>query len=583
MRILTLIATAILLLWAGLLKADTLTLNDGSTVEGTVVDQGNKYWVKTRDGKTRTIAKTSVKNWTKGSAAAPVATEAAPAAPKSAPGVSQNAPAAPQSAPGASAGAPSGVALGFQETKSRAERVDAPLAAVGLWQSFIDGNPDSPQITEARTELEKWKKLDKDKAERINGKWVGGEERKRIIEKVNQLLKDADEHSNNNQTVKAVQKLEEAVKLYPNSFRANFELGFYSINKSMGTGSNAKLDQAIKALEQATKLRPSSAAAWSNLAIAYNFRGRFEQSVLTAYKAAQLDDSKEVVENLVSSIVRAPRGMRENNSKVRPIMEEAFLLASKRGVATDQQSWTFIRPKAREKGAEVSDEEDEKNSRPGVMGNGSGFLVSADGYLITNKHVAEAKNCIFMCRFVDGSEKIAKVVAIDDTMDLALLKLQPEKEKPYPFLQLAEADAPSPGAECSALGYPVAHAMNYTMQVTSGTVSSVSTEDPYHVTLTAKITHGNSGGPLVDRFGNVIGVVSAGLTAYTETYGKALSAAQVRTFLEKVKEKYAGTQIASAKTTDKSLSTEDIYKKDSPAVLCIILIRSGGPGGGDEE
>jgi len=77
----------------------------------------------------------------------------------------------------------------------------------------------------------------------------------------------------------------------------------------------------------------------------------------------------------------------------------------------------------------------------------------------------------------------------------------------------------------------------------------------------------------------VIGVVSAGLTAYTETYGKALSAGQVRKFLEKVKDKYAGTQISKATTPEKALSTEDIYKKDSPAVLCIILIGSGGSGG----
>jgi S1-C subfamily serine protease len=442
--------------------------------------------------------------------------------------------------------------------------------------------PIRPSSADAKTEMEKWRKLDKDKAEKINGRWVGGEERKKLIEKVNQLLKDADQHAQSNQTVKAVQKLEEAVRLYPNSFRANFELGFYCISKSMGSGSNQKLDQAIKSLEMATKLKPTSAAAWSNLAIAYNFRNRFEQSVLVAYKAAQLDDSKEVVENLISSIVRAPPGMRENNTKVRPIMEEAFLLASKRGVPTNQQSWTYIRPKATESSGPASDEDDDKNSRPGVMGNGSGFMVSADGYIITNKHVAEAKNCIFMCRFVDGSEKIAKVIAIDDTADLALLKLQPEKGKTFPYLQLAEANDPNTGAECSALGYPVAHAMNYAMQVTSGTVSSVSTDDPYHVTLTAKITHGNSGGPLVDRYGNVIGVVSAGLTAYTETYGKALSAGQVRTFLEKVKDKYAGTQITSAKTPEKSLSTEDIYKNDSPAVLCIILIRSGG-GSGDSE
>ena len=262
-------------------------------------------------------------------------------------------------------------------------------------------------------------------------------------------------------------------------------------------------------------------------------------------------------------------------------MEEATILASKRGITTGRQSWTYVRPKETESGPDVGDEE--KNSRPGVIGNGSGFLVSANGYVLTNRHVAEMKNCIFMCRFVDGSEKSATVVAIDDTDDIALLKIAPEKNKSFPFLKLAAPAEPGPGAECSALGYPVAHVMNYTMQVTSGTVSSVSMDDPYRVTLTAKITHGNSGGPLVDKNGNVIGIVSAGLTAYTETYGKALSVGQVRRFLEKIKDKIKDTDITPGKTTSQPLSTEDIYKNDSPAVLCVILIRAGGPTAGDDE
>ncbi len=86
--------------------------------------------------------------------------------------------------------------------------------------------------------------------------------------------------------------------------------------------------------------------------------------------------------------------------------------------------------------------------------------------MLTNRHVAKMKNCIFMCRFADGSEKSAQVVAIDDVDDIAIMKIEPEKSKPFPFLKLAEKTEPGPGAECSALGYPVANVMNYTMQVT---------------------------------------------------------------------------------------------------------------------
>jgi S1-C subfamily serine protease len=186
-----------------------------------------------------------------------------------------------------------------------------------------------------------------------------------------------------------------------------------------------------------------------------------------------------------------------------------------------------------------------------------------------------------MCRFTDGTQKQAEVVALDDVSDLALLKIKADADKPLTFLKLAEADLPAPGTDCVTLGFPAGSLMNYNMQVTAGTVSSVAPKEEYEVTLTAKATHGNSGGPLVDRHGHVIGIVSAGLTAYNETYGKALSAGQVRKFLAKHTEKYAPATFDPGKPGDKvaALNTEAIYAQASPATLCILLVR-GGPEGG---
>jgi S1-C subfamily serine protease len=536
-------------------RGDTLKLKDGKTLEGRVIPQGEKYWIKTTMGETKIVNKSEVVSFTRG-------------------GVKPATPATPTGAPGAPtepAASAAGASLGFAQTKSKADRVDVPLVAIALWQSFIDANPTSGDLPAAKAELEKWRKLDKDKAEKINGKWVGGEERKKLIRKVNDLLREA-ARLEETQTLKAVGKLEEAVKLYPNSFEANLLLGHMYLTQA-AAGSLKKHDAAIAALELATKLRPNSAAAWSNLGIAYNFREKYEQSVLCCYKAAQIRDTKEVVQNLVNSISQAPPGMRANNTKVRPIMEEALLLARKHGVADGRQHWIFVRPSndASETAGAAPESIDEERT-PGVIGNGSGFLVTADGYLMTNRHVANEKDCTFICRFADGTQKPAEVVAVDDDADIAIMKVK--ADKPLPFLQFAPADEPGTGAECAALGFPVGHAMNYTMQMTAGTISSVAPSEEYALTLTAKITHGNSGGPLVDKFGNVIGVVSAGLTAFTETYGKALSAGQVREFLEEHADKLS-TKLAQGSEAAR-LDTEAIYKKASPATVCILLIRTEG-------
>ena len=94
-------------------------------------------------------------------------------------------------------------------------------------------------------------------------------------------------------------------------------------------GNIQEIDKAIKSLETAAKLRPSSAATMSNLAIGYNFRKRYLEAVKVAYKAAQIEDSEPVVQNLVNSIAHAPLGMQQNNQEVKPIMEETTVLAAK--------------------------------------------------------------------------------------------------------------------------------------------------------------------------------------------------------------------------------------------------------------
>src|SRR4051812_25566193 len=71
------VASACVLLVAGMVLADTLTLSDGSTLEGRVVPQGDKYWIKLTTGESKMIPKSQITNWTKSAAPAPAPTPAA--------------------------------------------------------------------------------------------------------------------------------------------------------------------------------------------------------------------------------------------------------------------------------------------------------------------------------------------------------------------------------------------------------------------------------------------------------------------------------------------------------------------------
>ena len=158
-----------------------------------------------------------------------------------------------------------------------------------------------------------------------------------------------------------------------------------------------------------------------------------------------------------------------------------------------------------------------------VQGIGSGFVISADGYIVTNDHVAGDATQITVA-FPDGKTLPARRVGTDAVSDLTLLKVDPEE--PLPHLSFAEAGRPLVGEWVIALGNPFGLFEATEPTVTVGVVSAVGrdlqssgqSEHFYRdmIQTDAAINQGNSGGPLVSATGEVIGVNTA---IYSETGG----------------------------------------------------------------
>lgn len=138
---------------------------------------------------------------------------------------------------------------------------------------------------------------------------------------------------------------------------------------------------------------------------------------------------------------------------------------------------------------------------------GSGFIVDKTGYILTNAHVIDEASRIIVS-LPSGEEFPAKVVGIDSETDLAVLKVEAGRE--LPALRLGNSDAARIGDWVLAIGSPFGLAQT----VTAGIVSQTRRETPYgsqfqkFIQTDAAINRGNSGGPLVNMDGEVIGINS---------------------------------------------------------------------------
>jgi serine protease Do len=138
---------------------------------------------------------------------------------------------------------------------------------------------------------------------------------------------------------------------------------------------------------------------------------------------------------------------------------------------------------------------------------GSGFVISPDGYIVTNNHVVDGVDEIKV-HFADGVVRDAKIIGQDPKTDLALIQVADAKD--LPALPLGDSDAVLPGDFVVAIGNPFG--LDHT--VTLGIVSAKGRElgqGPYddYIQTDAAINPGNSGGPLLDLSGAVIGINSA--------------------------------------------------------------------------
>jgi serine protease Do len=226
-------------------------------------------------------------------------------------------------------------------------------------------------------------------------------------------------------------------------------------------------------------------------------------------------------------------------------------------------------------------------NRPQIeRGTGSGFIVSSDGYILTNNHVVAGADKVTV-RLLDKREFLARVVGTDPTTDIAVIKIDTQG---LPTVSFGNSDSTRIGEWALAIGNPLGEAFAFT--VTAGIVSAKGrllsglSQGHYQIQdfiqTDAAINPGNSGGPLVNVRGEVIGINSAiaSETGYYAGYGFAIPINLVRNVMTqlvahgKVQRAVMGVMIGEARPEDadkvglrqvRGVVVEDFTGDDSPA------------------
>lgn len=172
-------------------------------------------------------------------------------------------------------------------------------------------------------------------------------------------------------------------------------------------------------------------------------------------------------------------------------------------------------------------------------GLGSGFVINADGYVVTNDHVIAGEHRISVTIFKDSGNELAKVtydnvriVATSTELDLALLKIEPESDEEFRSVALASGDGHlREGQTVFAIGSP----LGLDRTVSEGIISVANRVigGRLYLQTTTQINPGNSGGPLFNLRGEVVGVNNMKIAAVgAEGLGFSISSHIVKSFLD---------------------------------------------------
>jgi TPR repeat protein len=343
--------------------------------------------------------------------------------------------------------------------------------------------------------------------------------------------------------------LVEAFKWYQKAAEQHFSGSEFEVGASYYSGNGVSQDyiEAVKWLEKSAE--QGFARAQNNLGACYHNGEGVAKDYVEAYKWYDL------------ALAQGLGAAQTNLSLVERLM-------TAEQIAEAQQLAREFRPRVEWTSGNSSSP---KNIlKP--FASGTGFFITDDGYLISNYHVVKDATKV---RLLTGAGLIdAKVVQVDAANDLALLKADGR----FAPLPIAASRTVALGGTVATIGFPNIGMQGFAPKLAKGEIASLSgaADDPRYFQISVPVQPGNSGGALVDDRGNVIGIVSAKLSARAalaasgslpENVNYAVKSSLLLSFLESVPA--VSAKLKAPVTADRKF--EDVVKSAQAAAVLVLV------------
>ena len=241
-------------------------------------------------------------------------------------------------------------------------------------------------------------------------------------------------------------------------------------------------------------------------------------------------------------------------------------------IAEGQRRAAAFKPSIAAQTSSSSLTSDKQVAEPQATASGTGFFITDDGFLVTCAHVVQGANQV---RLVTSAGTVsAKVIRVDSATDLALLKARGQ----FKPLLVAASRGVKLGGTVATVGFPNIGLQGFAPKLAKGEIASLSGagDDARYFQISVPVQPGNSGGALVDERGNVVGVVSAKLSAKAalessgslpENVNYAVKSSFLLSFLESVPE--VSAKLREPET--KEAKFEDVVKSAQDAAVLVLI------------